>query len=67
METILIVLLIMLGFVSAVLIILLIVIGMKLWKILSALQKIARFFSDETDQAQSILKKIRAKIHTILH
>ncbi len=66
METTTIILLVILGMVSFALIAVILFIGIKIWSILTKIEHMTRFFSDETDQIKSILKKVRTKIHTII-
>jgi len=66
METTSTILLILLVSVSGLLIVILIALGYKIWKIVSALERITSLFSDETDQVKHIMKKVRTKIHSIL-
>ncbi len=66
METTTIILLIILGSVSFALIALFLFIGIKIWTILKKIENVISFFSEETSQVRSIIKKVRAKIHNII-
>lgn len=66
METATIILLIILGLVSFTLIIVVLFIGIKIWTLLKKIEQIVSFFSDETDQVRTIMKKVRTKIHNII-
>lgn len=66
MQTTTIILLIILGLVSLALITVILFIGIKIWAILKKIERVTSFFSDETDQVKSILKKVRMKIHNII-
>lgn len=66
METTTIILLIILGLVSFALIAVILFIGIKIWMILKKIESVISFFSDETNQVRSIIKKVRTKIHNII-
>ncbi len=66
METTTIILLTILGLVSFTLIIVVLFIGIKIWTLLKKIEQIVSFFSDETDQVRTIMKKVRTKIHNII-
>lgn len=66
MGTTTIILLTILGLVSFTLIIVVLFIGIKIWTLLKKIEQIVSFFSDETDQVRTIMKKVRTKIHNII-
>jgi uncharacterized protein YoxC len=66
METTTIILLIILGSVSFALIAVILFIGIKVWTILKKIESALSFFSDETSNIRSVMKKIRNKITNIV-
>ena len=60
------ILLIILGSVSGILILLLITIGFKVLKLRRTMQSVASILTNEADNIQKIISKVRNKVHKIL-